>query len=391
MGATSGAGGMPSIGFNKDVAWSHTVSTGKRFTLHELKLVPGDPTSYLVDGKPEKMSSREVSVEVLGGDHTVAARKRRLWTSRWGPLVVLPRAGLNWTASAAYALKDANTGNTRFVDSWLGLNRATSVQDIRLAHANLGIPWVNTIAADRQGNAMYADVSVVPDVDEAQLTRCAPSKPAAALRAGAGLIVLDGSRSDCDWRRDSNSPVPGLTPIARMAVAVRSDWVHNSNDGFYYTNPAQRWGAISPLVGDETLRRPRTRSGLLEIPEMLKRGPVTPLRIQQQLFLNRNLMGEMVLPDLLLACGAAPTPEARDGCAALRGWNLSNNLDARGAHLFREFWRAASAIPGVYRLPYDAKDVVGTPAGLKMSDKDIAPKVWAALTQAVKAGSVLWP
>jgi len=29
------------IGFNKDVAWSHTVSTAKRFTLYQLQLVPG--------------------------------------------------------------------------------------------------------------------------------------------------------------------------------------------------------------------------------------------------------------------------------------------------------------------------------------------------------------
>ena len=53
---------------------------------------------------------------------------------------------------------------------------------MREAMRNLGMPWVNTIAADRHGNAMYADVSVVPDVDAAQLQRCAPSKPAAALR-----------------------------------------------------------------------------------------------------------------------------------------------------------------------------------------------------------------
>jgi acyl-homoserine-lactone acylase len=36
MGAGIGTYPMVSIGFNKDVAWSHTVSTGKRFTLYEL-------------------------------------------------------------------------------------------------------------------------------------------------------------------------------------------------------------------------------------------------------------------------------------------------------------------------------------------------------------------
>ncbi|HRD97212.1 MAG TPA: penicillin acylase family protein, partial [Rubrivivax sp.] len=83
--------------------------------------------------------------------------------------------------------------------------------------------------------------------------------------------------------------------------------------------------------------------------------------------------------------GEVPTPEARDGCAALRGWDRQNNLDSRGAHLFRLFWRAASAVPGVHRRPFDKTEPVATPAGLKMDDPALAPKVWDALTQAVKA------
>ena len=50
------------IGFNKDVAWTHTVSTGKRFTLYELKLDPADPTTYLVDGQPKKMTAKTVTL-----------------------------------------------------------------------------------------------------------------------------------------------------------------------------------------------------------------------------------------------------------------------------------------------------------------------------------------
>jgi acyl-homoserine-lactone acylase len=170
-----------------------------------------------------------------------------------------------------------------------------------------------------------------------------------------------------------------------MPVAVRSDWVHNSNDSFFYTHPAQRFEAVPPLVGDDVVRRPRTRSGLIEVPELVARGPVTAQAAQAQLFANRNLMARVVLPDLLAACaGGAPTPEARDGCAALRGWDRSNNVDARGAHLFREFWRVAMTVPGVYRLPFDKAQPVATPAGLKMDDAAVAGKVWDALTTAVK-------
>lgn len=373
MGASIGHTPLVQIGFNRDIAWSHTVSTGKRFTLHELKLVPGDPTSYLVDGQPVKMQPQRV------GDRT-------LWRTRFGPVMVMPRAGLNWTAETAYAIQDANTGNTRAIDTWLGINRARSVEDIRQAQRNLGIPWVNTIAADRQGNAYYADVSVVPDVDEALLKTCAPSARAAALRGPAGLIVMDGSRSACNWRQDSASPVPGLTPIERMPVAARGDWVHNSNDSFVYTHPQQRFAGISPLVGDAIMRRPRTRAGLVEIPEMLagSNGKLTPEAVQKQIFGNRNHVAEWVLPDLLAACAHAPTAEALDGCAALSGFGRVNNLDARGAHLFREFWRTAGQIPGVWREPFDPARPAATPNGLKMADAAVAGKVWEALTGAVR-------
>lgn len=383
MGVGIGTYPMVSIGFNKDVAWSHTVSTGKRFTLYELALVPSDPTSYLVDGQPEKMVARQVKAQVRNADGTLQAREQTVWSSRWGPLVVVPRAGLNWTGKTAYALRDANTGNTRMMDAALAFARATTVDDMHQAHASLGLPWVNTLAADRQGRVMYADVSVVPDLDAAALERCAPSKPAAALRGAAGLVVLDGSRSACAWNRDATSPVPGLIPMARMPVAFRDDWVHNSNDSFVYTHPGQQFGAISPMVGDASLSRPRTRAGLTEIPEMLGRGKATLQGIQQQLFQNRNFMASVTVPDLLAACGQAPSAESRDACTALRGWNLRNDLDARGAHVFREFWRNARNIPGVFRVPFDAAQPAATPAGLKMGDAAVAAQVWEALDKAV--------
>jgi acyl-homoserine-lactone acylase len=387
MGVAIGNFPTVTIGFNKDVAWSHTVSTGKRFTLHELTLVAGDPTSYVVDGQAVKMSSRSVSAQVRGADGNLQAKTQTLWSTRWGPVVVLPRAGLNWTDRTAYALKDANLGNVRATESSLGFGRARNVFELREAMKNIGTPWVNTLAVDREGNALYADVSVVPDVDAEQLRRCAPSKAAAALLPAAGLVVLDGSKSDCDWHRDPASPVPGLIPIGRMPTVVRSDWVQNSNDSFFYSNPQYKWTGISPLVGDASITRPRTRAGLQEIGELLARGKVTPAALQTQLFADHNFMGSVIMPDLLAACATSPPPsvEARDGCAALRGWDRSSSLDARGAHLFREFWRTARLIPNVYRLPFDPARPVATPAGLKMDDPTVAAKVWESLAVAVKA------
>lgn len=383
MGATLAHFPAVSIGFNKDVAWSHTVSTGKRFTLHELALVPGDPTSYLLDGQSVKMTPHTVRIAVRADDGSVQNKNRTVWSTRWGPVVVVPRAGLNWTTKVAYAMQDANTGNVRMLDSAMGLGRATSVNDMPKTLSTLGTMWVNTLAVDRSGNALYADASAVPDVDAAQLQRCAPSKPAAALLPAAGLVVLDGSKTSCDWHHDPASAVPGLTPIGRMPIAVRSDWVQNSNDSYFYSNPAQHFGTISPMVGDASVSRPRTRAGLTEIPDMLSRGKLTAQGVQQELFQDRNFMASVVLPDLLGACANAPTPAAQDGCAALKGWSRRNDVDARGAHVFREFWRAARVIPGVHRVAFDPQQPVATPSGLKMADPTVAAKVWDALAHAV--------
>jgi acyl-homoserine-lactone acylase len=389
MGASIGLSALVQIGFNKDVTWSHTVSTGKRFTLHELALVPGQPTQYLMDGQPRAMKSKTVTYRVKGADGQVTAKTHTIWTTHFGPVLVMPRAGLNWSAQAAYTLKDANAGGLRSTETYLGFAQARSVADMEKALGNLGTSWVNTLAADRHGQVMYADKSVVPDVDAAHLQRCAPSKGAAALLPGAGLVVLNGSRADCDWRQDATSPVPGLTPPARMPHVMRTDWVHNSNDSFFYTHPAVKWPAISPLVGDDVVRRARTRSELIEIPELLSKGKVTLQGMQAQLFENRNLMARQVLPDLLAGCQAlsAPAADIRDGCAALKTFADSgyrNEVTARGAHLFREFWRTASQIPGVYREPFNKARPVETPTGLKLADAATATKVWDALGGAVK-------
>jgi acyl-homoserine-lactone acylase len=399
MGASTGHGAVVHIGFNRDVAWTHTVSTGKRFTLFELKLVPGDPTAYLIDDRPARMEPKAIEIESLGADGRITLKQHTIWTTTYGPVVVLPRLGLNWTATTAYALKDANSGNARATDAWLAINRARNVQEIRAAIGNLGIPWVDTIAADRDGNAMYADVSVVPDVDAEQLKRCAPSPAAARLFATAGVTVLDGSRAACDWNLDSTSPVPGLTPPARMPVLIRSDWVQNSNDSYWLSHPGATPPDISPLVGPvDVPQRLRTRIGIEEIRRRLAGGDglggnrIGLAEAQAMLMRNRNFAASLVLDDLLGACGAAP-PAAQEACAALRGWNRTDDLDAKGAHLFREFWRKAKDIPNVWRVPFDPKDPVATPSGLRLADEAVRAKVWEALAGAVaeskKAGFAL--
>jgi acyl-homoserine-lactone acylase len=393
MGATGGLSPVVSIGFNKDVAWTHTVSTGKRFTLYELKLDPADPTVYWVDGKPKKMVARTVTLPTAatGGGTPVS---HTFYATDWGPVVSLPRAGLGWTAQRAYAIRDANTMNVRSAESWMKMARARNVVELRAAMGNQGMPWINTLAADRDGNAMYADLSVVPDVSADMLQACTPSPAAAALFNAAGLAVLDGSRSACAWNRDSSAVAPGIIPPARMPVVITPDYVQNSNDGFWLSNPdLPPMAGVSPLVGPIGVpQRLRTRSGIMEIRGRLAGTDGLPgnrmgaAELRSVIFRDKNLAGMLVMDDLQAACSAnsaSLTPDQAQGCRVLGQWDRTSNAASKGAPLFREFWRATRNIPKVWRVPFDPKQPVATPAGLDMATPATRAAVFKALGDAV--------
>ena len=52
------------IGWNKDVAWSHTVSTAYRFTPYEYQTPRARPTSYLTTDGVKQLEKRDVKVVV---------------------------------------------------------------------------------------------------------------------------------------------------------------------------------------------------------------------------------------------------------------------------------------------------------------------------------------
>lgn len=394
-------GGVPliQIGFNRSLSWTHTVSTGRRFTFHELTLKAGDPLVYLVDGVEKRMEAVDIAVPVLANG-ALSTVSRRLYRTDFGPLVTIPRAGLGWTPARAYAFGDINASNNRVLRTWLDLSRASTVREARDAMArSLGIPWVNTIAADASGEVMYADITAMPNVDAADLVRCAPSPQAAALLKAADLLVLRGSSSDCAWTNDSSSPVAGLVPPSKLPVAIRTDYVANSNDSYWLANPAIAWQGITPMAGPVGVpQRPRTRAGLTLIAERLAGTDGLPGRqfsmrhVERLLFNNANYMARITMDDLLTLAASHPSVTLADGSevpltaawTALAQWDRRSATTSRGAHLFREFWRNARTIPNVHRVSFNPQDPVNTPAGLNMDSAAVRSELLIALGMAVK-------
>ena len=89
--------GLPTvgIGFTEGVAWTYTVSAGRRFTAYEMELAPGNPTSYVIDGEVVPMESQEITIEVLGSDGELTEATRTYSGHRVRPGDRLPRPWLD--------------------------------------------------------------------------------------------------------------------------------------------------------------------------------------------------------------------------------------------------------------------------------------------------------
>lgn len=380
---------IPTLGFNKDVAWTHTVTAARHFTLFQLALDPADPTRYMIDGTSEAMTPKTVTVPMPDGEAPVT---RTLYTTRFGPVFVVPQRGIQWTAQSAFALKDANRGNQRGVETWIRIGEAKNVGDIEKAVSEtLGIPWVNTIAADRHGNALHADVTAVPNVSAEKAKTCAT--PVSGLFAELA-VLLDGSKSACDWDNAPGTPAPGLMPASDQASTTVRHWLTNSNDSYWISNPAMPHPRLSPVLGAwGTPLSLRTRSNFIATPAALAGGKIDHARAETLAFANNSLAADMALDPLLALCATGETKveAVTRGCAALKGWDRHYDTASRGAALFRAFWVKAGRLPGLWAVPFNPADPVNTPHTLA-TDK-VGDKLLAALGEAVaeldKAGIAL--
>jgi acyl-homoserine-lactone acylase len=363
------------IGFNRHMAWTHTVSTSRRFTVFQLKLAPGDPTSYIVDGKTYRMGTRTV---------TVAGRRHTFYTTRYGTVFNLAQAGFIWTRDTAYALGDAvlERGG-RTVNEYLAMGRASSVRRLlAVLERYAAIPAFNTVAADDTGTALYGDIGATPNVTQQKIDQCTPDGAAKLVFAAARVITLDGSRSSCNWGTDRGAPAGGLFAGIHLPHLIRRDYVENSNDSYWLANPAHPLRAFSPIVGlTRTAQGLRTRLGNQMIAARLagRDGlgrPRFSIATLQRMWQNdRSLAAELLLDPLVAACRANPQVTMADGatvdvsqaCGALAGYDKTGNLDAKGGWLFSEWFRRAPTST-LWATPFDPARPLDTPSGLNTAN-----------------------
>jgi acyl-homoserine-lactone acylase len=192
---------------------------------------------------------------------------------------------------------------------------------------------------------------------------------------------------------------------------VRDDWVHNCNDSYWLTNPKQPIEGYNRIIGAErTERSLRTRLCILHAQRHLGEAP-TPTgapnfdadgdqkfdlkELQDTVLSSYILSSELARATLLSTVCQSPQVITESGpvdvsqaCTVLAAWDQSSNLEAKGAPIWREFWRNAAPNPAgvgpnplLWQTPFSASDPVNTPRGLNPLN---LPALQRALGNAVK-------
>ena len=359
------------IGFTEHVAWSHTVSTALRFTMFRLDLVPGNPMAYRLGDDVHDIEAIEVEVDTADG---VASRTVHM--THLGPVVT--GQGTPWTDEHIYVMRDVNYENYRSSDQYRDINNARNVEELRTALAtHQGAAFVNTIAADRDGGALYADMSAIPNVSAELLERCAVDT------GNPRIITLNGSDPNCDWQVDPGAAYPGLMPPSEQPSLITDTYVSNSNDSYWLSNPDNRLEGFSPIIGNEqTTRSLRTRAGLVMVDEIINSGEkFTQEKVKDLLFNHRHYGAELLLDEILQVCdGQANLEEA---CTILANWDRRQDVDSVGAHIFNQFWANARGLSEHFAVPFDLDDPVNTPAGLTIENEETRSLIIGSLESGV--------
>jgi acyl-homoserine-lactone acylase len=368
-GSLTGVPGVVNIGFNENVAWTHTFSSAEHFVIYQLTLNPGDPAqmSQVIDGTIRLITAKEIVIDVAVAPGQTIKLAKMTYATHHGPMVVVP-GNFEWGPGGnAFAIKDANLGNVDIIDHWLAMNLAGNIDEFKQAFKDFdGVIFNNTMSADSEGNVFYIDDSTVPHLTATAINEMTTNPLLVGAKQAAGFTILPGFLSAFDFDR--------AVPYENAPKYSGTDYVQNSNDSFWLTNLDSPITGVSPLYGpvdnQQSLRSRMAHKLLAD--SAGSDGLFNPVEVEQALLNNRNYLAENILTELLAICQAqgstavsvgSESVDISAGCAALALWDGSMNKESSSAHLFREFAFQFNKNPQ-WRNNFTTDNVTSTPSGL---------------------------
>jgi acyl-homoserine-lactone acylase len=376
--------GVPliNIGFNHDVAWSHTFSSSVHFVIYRVPLVADQPLRIAIGDTPSPIVPTAYTIDVRGPDGALTKLTRTLYRSHWGPMLDSQELPWDPAAGAAYTVvdvalePDGDPADGAALDEYLAFARAKSTDDIKAAVKRSHTPFVNTIAADSAGDALYIDGTRVPAMTDQALAmwflgrKTIPALDAAWQR---GVVVLDASNPAFALAGDAH----GALPVAGAPHLERQDYVMNANDPYRFTNPKVVMPDASPLYGEAQAPSMRTLANWAALDKLYQTDRTAAAQaILSNLSFTATALRDEVVKRCRAGQGMHRERDHRTGqlitvirdlghaCEVLAGWDGRFSVDAKGAALWRELLHdlaPAGDLP--WKTPYRAGDRT-TPRGL---------------------------
>lgn len=376
-GSLMGMPGVVNIGFNENVAWTHTFSSAEHFVVYQLTLNDKDPKqmSQVIDGQNRPITARELVIDVAISPTETMKLAKMSYSTHHGPMIVVP-GNFEWGPGGnAFAIKDANKKNLDVVDHWLAMNQAGNIDEFKQAFKDYdGVIFNNTMSADKDGNVFYIDDSTVPHLTPTAINEMTTNPLLVGAKQAAGFTLLPGFLSAFDYER--------AVPYALAPKYSGTDYVQNSNDSFWLTNATAPITGVSPLYGaidnEQSLRSRMAHKLLADAAG--SDGLFTSEEVEAALFSNRSYLGEAVLSDLLMLCqsqGSTPVNvqgvmlDISAGCAALALWDGVMNTNSSAAHVFREFASQMQKNPQ-WQNTFDSGAPTTTPNSLTANQTTLA-------------------
>ena len=200
-GATFFGFGFPSIGFNEQLGWTHTVNTPDTTDFYEEKFTdPANPLHYRYGNGWRDATEWTEKIGVKKGD-AVEWKTYKLMKTHHGPIV--SRQGNKVLALRMTGLDRSSVA----MEQRYRMGKARNLKEFQAALGMLGTPFFNTVYADRDGNIWYVYYGAIPR----RATQYDWSKP------------VDGSDPETEWQ--------GLHPLEELPQVLnpKSGFVQNCN------------------------------------------------------------------------------------------------------------------------------------------------------------------
>lgn len=346
--------------FSDYVGFNQTVDSIDAVDLYAIKPQGG---GYLFDGQVKQFEKSTHDIKVRQPDGTFRVEKLTVTSTVHGPII-------RQDPSGPVAMRVAGLDRPYLLEQYWQMATAHNFTEYQQAVRRLQVPTFNIIYADRDGHIEYLYNGLLP------------KRAKGDLRYWAG--VVPGDTSETLWTAyHTYDDLPKV-------IDPPSGYVHNTNDPPWNAawpdslDPAKYPPYTAPV--NMSFRAERSLHMLSEEPKF------TFEKFVEAKHSTHAELADRILPDLLAAVEQYGTPRAKEAAEVLEKWDRETQADSRGAVLFYA-WATRFMGPSLgsqagFAVPYDLKDPLTTPSGLK-DPKKAAAQLDEAAAETVKGFGAL--